>query len=218
MTDWVSHPKMPKRTSVAERLKHEQRARILDAARSTLIRKGVEATMDDIAAAANVSHGLAYRYFPSKAAIIQRLVTDAIEGSAADFGDFEKSEKSPEERLIALISSLVESRRRQPELYLLMDQLRKSASPGRKFTSEMRKRKEAFLGLLKRLIMEAQARGAVPLDDPDRLVVAVCITLEGLTAMALQEPELLRKSCPEPEIILRMLMPCVRGAKKKVKT
>ena len=173
--------------------------------------------MDDIAAAANVSHGLAYRYFPSKAAIIQALVRQTIEAGPADFSDFETPGKSPEERLIALITSLVESRRRQPELYLLMDQLRKSGSAGRKFASEMRKRKEAFFALLKRLIVGSQARGAVPLDDPDRLVVAICIALEGLTAIALQEPELFRKSCPEPEIILRMVIPGVRQAEKKVK-
>jgi AcrR family transcriptional regulator len=208
---------MPKRTSAAERLKHEQRVRILEAARSTFIRKGADATMDDIAKAANISHGLAYRYFPSKAAIIQALVMQAMQAGPAGFGDFERPVKSPEERLIALITSLVESRRRQPELYLLMDQLRKSGSAGRKFTNEMRKRKEAFLTLLKRLIVESQARGAVALDDPDRLVLAVCIALEGLTAIAFEEPELFRKSCPEPEIILRMLVPGRYQAKKKVK-
>ncbi|HZQ51071.1 MAG TPA: helix-turn-helix domain-containing protein [Bryobacteraceae bacterium] len=208
---------MPRTAAATERLKREQRARILDAARSTFIRKGVDATMDDIAAAANVSHGLAYRYFPNKAAIIQALVMQAIEASPAGFGDFETPGRSPEERLIALVTSLVESRRCQPELYLLMDQLRHSGSVGRKFASEMRKRKAAFLTLLKRLIIESQARGAVPLDDPDRLVVAVCIALEGLTAIAFEEPELFRKSSPEPEILLRMLIPWVPQAKKKVK-
>jgi AcrR family transcriptional regulator len=208
---------MRKTKTALERLKNEQRSRILNAARSTFIRKGADATIDDIAAAANVSHGLAYRYFPSKAAIIRALVMQAIETSPADFGDFATPDKSPEERLTALITSLVESRRRQPELYLLMDQLRKSGSVGRNFASEMRKRKEAFLTLLKRLMVESQARGAVPLDDPDRLVAAVCIALEGLTAIALQEPELFRKSCPEPAVILRMLMPGVHQAEKKVK-
>jgi AcrR family transcriptional regulator len=42
-----------------QRIRTEQRKRILDAARIVFARKGLAATMDDIAERAGVSHGLA---------------------------------------------------------------------------------------------------------------------------------------------------------------
>jgi AcrR family transcriptional regulator len=196
---------------------NEQRQKILEAARSTFIRKGAHATIDDIAAAAKVSHGLAYRYFPNKAAIIRALVREAIQSSATDFADFENCAGGPEEGLTALVSGLVENRRQRPELYLLIDQLRKSSS-GRGFGSEMRRRKEAFLKTLRRLIVQAQARGKVYPGDPDHLVAAIGMVLEGLTAMAAQEPERFREICPGPEVILRMLIPGEGGIAERART
>ena len=60
----------------------------------------------------------------------------------------------------------------------------------------MRRQKEAFLGLLRRLIVEAQARGAVHAGDPDTLVWAISAVLEGLSRMALDAPGLFKSRCP----------------------
>ena len=87
---------MPRSDAANQHLRDIQRANILDSARLTFARKGPKATIDDIAKAANVSHGLAYRYFPNKDALFQALVDEAIQAGAAGLGHFEQMPGSPE--------------------------------------------------------------------------------------------------------------------------
>jgi AcrR family transcriptional regulator len=198
-----------------EQLLSEQRRRILDAARSVFARKGLIATMDDIARAANVSHGLAYRYFQNKDAIIEALVNEALEAGPVDV-ILSEMPGSPEERLTAIVTKLIESRCRQPEIYLLLDQMRKSASPAKKLLKRLDERKDAFFDLLTSLILEGQALGTVRAGGADRLALAVGAVLEGLTAIALHDPQRFHQACPEPEMILRMLIPPAGSTKKAV--
>ena len=111
-----------------------------------------------------------------------------------------------EERLVQLLSQLIESRRERPEFDLVLDHVRNSPATPPKLRKQIGAQKEAFLGLLKRLIVEGQKRGKVYPGDPDRLVMAVSIFLEGMGRMAQFELEAFRASCPEPEMILRVLM------------
>src|SRR5262245_18945452 len=202
---------MPRSKTVNQQLRDVQRARILEAARLVFSRKGPNATMDEIAEAAHVSHGLAYRYFSNKDALFQALVDEALQAGHAGLEHFEQRSGKPEQRLTRLISALIESRRERREFYWLLDHVRNSAVTHRKLHNQMRRQKQAFLCLLKHLIVEAQARGKVHGDDPDQLIMTISAFLEGLTRIALHEPEHFRKRCPEPEMILRVLMP--HGAK-----
>jgi hypothetical protein len=106
-----------------------------------------------------------------------------------------------------LVTSLIESRRLYPELYVLLDHVRKSASARKKLTRQIDLRKEAFFDLLKRLIAEGQSKGTVRSGDAGQLALAVGAVLEGLTTIALHEPQRFHSSCPDPEIVLRMLIP-----------
>jgi AcrR family transcriptional regulator len=54
---------MPRSAELVAKLREAQRDRILEAAINVFGRGGMSATMDDVAAGAGVSHGLAYRYF-----------------------------------------------------------------------------------------------------------------------------------------------------------
>jgi AcrR family transcriptional regulator len=54
---------MPRSAEVVAKLREAQRDRILEAAINVFGRGGMSATMDDVAAGAGVSRGLAYRYF-----------------------------------------------------------------------------------------------------------------------------------------------------------
>ena len=54
---------MPRTPEANQRLREAQRTKILASARSVFARKGMEATITDIAAEAQISLGLAYRYF-----------------------------------------------------------------------------------------------------------------------------------------------------------
>ncbi|MGZ3639543.1 MAG: helix-turn-helix domain-containing protein, partial [Ktedonobacterales bacterium] len=65
---------MPRTTEANQRIREAQRAKILQSARSVFARKGMAATITDIAAEAQISLGLAYRYFADKEAILSELV------------------------------------------------------------------------------------------------------------------------------------------------
>ena len=68
---------MPRTEEAKQRIREEQRTRILEAARRVFARKGLTATVDDVAEEAEVSHGLAYRYFANKEAIFSEIVLQA---------------------------------------------------------------------------------------------------------------------------------------------
>jgi AcrR family transcriptional regulator len=202
---------MPRTAAANEVLREEQRSRFLGAARVVFARLGPEATIDDIAREAGVSHGLAYRYFPGKDSLLEALVDEALRAGRAGLRHFEEMSGAPEERLVLLLSQLIESRRERPEFYLVLDHVRNSAATSPKLRKQIRAQKEAFLDLLRRLIVAGQKRGKVYAGDPERLVMAVSIFLEGMGRMAQYEADAFCEACPGPEVVLRLLM---KGATK----
>src|SRR5262252_8489707 len=75
-------PLMSPRTALQfAHMRDERRDEILRAALGVFARRGFEATrIADIAEAAEMSHGLIYRYFPSKEAAFVALVERAVRG------------------------------------------------------------------------------------------------------------------------------------------
>ena len=72
----------PRSEDANQRIRDEQRQRILDAATTLFARKGLTDTkMTEIASAAGISYGLAYHYFTNKEAIFAYLVEEALEGA-----------------------------------------------------------------------------------------------------------------------------------------
>src|SRR3954467_13526181 len=89
----------------------KQRANILEGARHAFARKGKAATMADVAQAAGVSQGLAYRYFAGKEEIYRELVEQALEQAAlATTQSAQELSATPGRRLALLITRLVEYR------------------------------------------------------------------------------------------------------------
>src|SRR5579871_4991616 len=95
---------MPRTAAANRQIRDAQRARILEAAWAVFAQKGRAATMADVAAAAEVSYGLAYRYFANKEALYQALVEESLQASAAYLERCMERSGTPRERLIALIS------------------------------------------------------------------------------------------------------------------
>ena len=72
----------PRTVAQTQRIKDGRREAILRAARTVFARKGLAAAkISDIAAAAAVSYGLVYHYFPSKEAVYTALVETAVHGA-----------------------------------------------------------------------------------------------------------------------------------------
>jgi AcrR family transcriptional regulator len=74
-------------TSVTERTlradARRNRERVLDAARECFAQAGLDAQMDEIAAAAGVGVGTVYRHFPTKQALAEAIATDHFDRLAA---------------------------------------------------------------------------------------------------------------------------------------
>jgi AcrR family transcriptional regulator len=195
-----------------------RRESILRGAREVFARKGIAATMTDVALAANVSQGLAYRYFKDKDAIVAALVTDAVEAGRGAVKRISESRESAGMRLDVLISSMLESRRTHPEIFQLLQQLR-DGSFSQEIRAQVREQGELFYKVLRRLIVEGQSMGEVAEGDPDQLAVALVACLDGLSSLALHEPERASRHFPAGEIVRRMLKPPVRqqsrGAPRK---
>jgi AcrR family transcriptional regulator len=196
---------MPRTEEASQRLRETQRENILQGARKVFAQKGMSATMDDIAAAAAVSHGLAYRYFASKEEIFHELVKQILHTDPAGVRRLAEEAGTAWERLARLLSRLMESRHLFPEIYQLLDQIRRSERTPADLREQMNRQGEIFQESLRQLIIEGQAEGSVVAGDPDQLLMAVSIWLEGINRWKLLDPQRIDKHWPDVEIALRML-------------
>jgi len=198
---------MPRTHETYQRIHTEQRARILEAARRVFARKGLDATVDDVAAEAGISHGLAYLYFANKAALFSELVSEDLQASTGGLERFAAAHTPPMDRLRQMVTGLVESRRDHPEHYRLLTQvLNDETAPG-DLREQVAQRGQAMRAVLRGLIAAGQASGEAAAGDPDQLVRAIFASLDGLTAWHAADPEAYHRDFPDAEIFLRMLRP-----------
>jgi AcrR family transcriptional regulator len=199
--------KMPRTEAANQRRRLAQREKILDAARKVFARKGMEATMGEIAAEASLSHGLAYHYFANKEALFHALVEQTIQTDPAGLRRVSEASGTPGERLALLLAKLVTSRRENPEFYQILDQVHRSETTPDDLRELMDRQGQLFFAVMRQLIAEGQATGEVAPGDPDQLVSAVAAYLEGLTRLALLYPGQFQQHYPDAEFLLRILKP-----------
>ena len=196
---------MPRSAADNERIRAAQRAGILAAARTVFARRGLAATIDEVAAAAGVSHGLAYRYFASKAELFRALAEEAL---ARPPGGPEAPEVTgpPGQRLRQVIGVLVANRREHPETFQLLSHVLADSGAPPDLLALAERRGREFRQRLRELIAEGQASGEVAGDDPDQLVTALSACLDGLARIALPPHRPDAASFPSADIIVRMVM------------
>jgi AcrR family transcriptional regulator len=196
---------MPRTKEANQFIREKQREKILDGARKAFASKGLTATMAEIAATAGVSQGLAYHYFADKEEIFQELASQIVRSDPMGVRHGAEVAGTAWERLTSLISRLMESRRLYPEFHQLLDQVRRSEKTPADLLEQMDRQGEIFHEVMRQLIIEGQAEGSVAAGDPEQLLMAVSIWLEGLNRWQLLDPQRLDKYWPEREIVLRML-------------
>src|SRR5690348_5915833 len=103
--------------------------------------------MSDVAAAAGVSQGLAYRYFTSKDELVRALVAEAMRAAPAVDPNLE-SVATPGERLDQLLSRLVEARRTHSEFFQLIQHVASDPETPRDLLLLMLQRGRSFVKLL----------------------------------------------------------------------
>ena len=227
---------MPRTEEANQRIREEQRAKILEAALTVFAHKGMEATIAEVATAADVSYGLVYRYFASKEALLVELVEKVLSDSLGALERALEMPGTPGERLRSLLTQIVNGVREHPEFILLVQQMLGEEAerdhprePGQKpdqayrLSVQQALRHEAahdhlrklaqeqsrtYRTVLKQLVVEGQATGEIANDDPDQLVAVVTACVAGLSQGATwQAPEQFQKTFPDVDIILRMFVP-----------
>ena len=189
-------------------LREEKSEKILEAARTVFARKGMAATMAEVAEEAGVSQGLAYRYFPSKDMIVATLLRQAIQSRDKLNSMVREIPGTPGARLGHIISTMVDNRRKRPEYYQIMYQ----GMVDEKLTQEVRDaiadQGRVAYEIVRRRVVEGQATGEIARDDPDKLVTAVFACLDGLSRRVMTvRPDEVSEFMPDAGIILRMLKP-----------
>jgi len=239
LTDFINQKReieMPRTEEANQRIREEQRAKILEAALIVFARKGMEATIAEVATAADVSYGLVYRYFVSKDALLVELVEKVLSDSLRALEGALDLPGTPQERLRSLLTLVITGVREHPEFILLVQQMLgeevERIYPGEpdqktdqtyRFSiqqaldseaAQTRLRKLAqqqsrtYRSVLRQLIVEGQATGEIADDDPDQLVAAVTACIAGLSQAATwQAPEQFQKTFPDVAIIFRILIP-----------
>ncbi|HLV97156.1 MAG TPA: TetR/AcrR family transcriptional regulator [Ktedonobacterales bacterium] len=198
---------MPRNEETNQRMRESQRAKILEAALQVFARKGVAATMADVAAAAGVSQGLAYRYFANKEAIYHALIEQTVQLGNASTPYIEEMPGTPGERLNFLLSRVMESRRQNTIIFQLFYHVLSDETTPDTLRELVSKRGLAMNTMLRQLIVEGQTTGEVAEGDPDQLVTAFMAYLDGITRIAVYNPEQFKKHFPDNEIILRIFKP-----------
>src|ERR1022692_386837 len=206
---------MPRTETANQKVRAEAREKILDAARKVFARKGIAATMSEVATEAGISQGLAYRYFPSKEAILTTLLRQMAESGGGFSARFKETSGSPRERLTYLVSSVLESRREQPEFYQLVYQVLSDDKVPNDLREVVGRSGRVIRSTMRQLIVEGQGKGDIAADDPDQLVEAILACLDGLSRkMVSLKPGEARAILPNAGVILRMLKPEPQGANR----
>ena len=209
---------MPRTEAAFQQVRDASRRKILGGALRVFASKGSHATMGDVAEEARVSQGLAYRYFPSKEAILSELVHE-ITGSKGEKDErFKKLPGTARTRLGLALTYMLGSLREKPEYPQFVNQVLRDEGVPVELREAVAKNGAVIKKSIRKLIVEAQASGDVAAGDPDQLLFALLATIDGLVSR-MSDPLRVeeRRYFPDPKIILRMLSPDVevRGRGKR---
>lgn len=178
-----------------------QRARILGAARGVFARQGMSATMADIAAAAGISQGLAYRYFAGKEQIVSELIHQAT--MAAPIEELLSRPESPLDRLRWLVSSALDKESGRLEFYGLVHAALKNSGRDENTAEWGRRQRRALDTVIRQLLIEGQRVGQILPGNPNQLARLLLASIDGLVGMALDPSYAERGPLPTPDMVLR---------------
>lgn len=168
-----------------QRIRDRRREQILEAAARVFARKGLAATkIADIAAAADVSHGLAYRYFASKDEIFAILVDRAMQSTEMLAEGMLARGDTPLGKLRWMTEQMLEGMQEDPHYFLLVLQALTSAEVPAETRKIVVRRGNVVYGAVRRVIVEGQQLGEIVAGDPDELAGLFLASIQGLAARA----------------------------------
>ena len=199
---------MPRTKEANARIRQAQRERILEATWQVFARKGMAATMAEIAVEASVSNGLVYHYFSTKEALFGELVERSTQGSLYRVRQTLDLPGTPLERLTFLLSGALAWLRDHPAYALLTHHVTSDQATPDALREQVRKQGQFTHEAMRHLIVEGQAAGHIAQGDPDQLLLTLESCLMGLALSATaQSPEAFRQHFPDLDVLLRLLKP-----------
>ena len=168
---------MPRAASRNAELRAAARAKILEGSIEAFSRKGFHAaTMDDVAASAGVSKGLAYFYFRSKDELLVRALRERVE-HLFEIGEALDRKSAPEKRLAALVGMLFAKIREDPDafrLYLVLSLDKSVSAAGRRAVQGLQARLGRYLAAARGIFEDLGS------PDPDLDALLFRSTLLGV--------------------------------------
>jgi AcrR family transcriptional regulator len=154
----------PRSAATNRRLRSEAREKILSSSIRVFAAKGFHAaSMDEVAASAGVSKGLAYNYFRSKEHLFSQALGDRI-AHLFDIGSAVDASKSPRERLHGLVAAAFDYVRREPDvfrLYLALSLEKSLAAVAKATLRSLRDPMDRYLEVIRAIFADAGS------PDPD---------------------------------------------------
>lgn len=195
----------PRTEESNERIREEQKERILKAAMTVFAHHGYSETkMSDIAVAAGVSYGLTYHYFASKEAIFTALLQKALKGALNLMQSARTRPGTPWDRLRWLTAELLRGAQEEPEYEMIVLQALTSSAVPEETRKMVLRESRLTHEALKALIVDGQATGEVVSEDPELLTISYEWCIQGMVfGMSYQGNEPPR--LPGTEIVLRLL-------------
>jgi TetR/AcrR family fatty acid metabolism transcriptional regulator len=149
----------------------DKRRVILDAAIRVFARQGFHRTrVSDIADEAGVAYGLVYHYFKSKDQVLNELFSERWSLLIAAIEEADREQPSPQRKLAAVASFIVDSYRHDPDLMkvIVVEVTRAANSFGRTHLPEINRAYE----MIAKIVADAQDEGAFR-DDIDPLFASM---------------------------------------------
>lgn len=195
----------PRNEEQNEMIKDERREQILSAALKVFGAKGFAAAkIGDIAARANLSHGLVYHYFKSKEEIFYTLVKRAMDTSTQSLRMVESAPLSPIEKVrqtAKYILGGIEDYQDSAHYFLIV--MHASVMED---TNEEHKKLMSVSGIaidiMANIIAEGQKAGEIAKGDPFDMSLAFFAAIQGL---ALYKLTVKGFHMPDPEILVNMV-------------
>lgn len=198
---------MPRTEESNQRIREEQKRKILAAAIKVFAYKGLAATkMADIAAEAGISYGLLYHYFDNKELIFKATIEWSTMGFGKLITQAHEQPGTPWERLLELTTTILEGMRRVPEGFLVAHQAFVNNDVPRDIRDLAREGSLRGMELFREIIVEGQKLGQVVAGNPSELTVLYFACIGGV-AQDLTYVGIPDENYPRAETLLRLLKP-----------
>ncbi len=176
---------MPRSKDANEAIREQRRAWILASAAKVFARKGYAGTkVPDLAAAAQMSQGLLYRYFDGKEQVFAALVEQATQGIFLHARQALIGQGRAWDRLVAFTEQMLPYQYQYPEHALVVAHALTSEAVPQAIRAVALEHLGQLRLVIKTLIVLGQEAGAIVRRDPDQLTMLYLATLHGLAAAA----------------------------------